>query len=104
VWAAIERWATEYVSIYYEADDDVKLDMELQEWWREICEIGHGDHANAPAQLPDDDVALDPRGPHVPRHPQQHLHLIHASIHQPPDRVKILRLIHASIHQIGPCR
>jgi linoleate 9S-lipoxygenase len=47
VWAAIERWAAEYVSIYYKTDDDVKLDTELQEWWREIREIGHGDHANA---------------------------------------------------------
>jgi linoleate 9S-lipoxygenase len=47
VWAAIERWVTEYVSIYYKTDDDVKSDSEVQEWWREIREIGHGDHANA---------------------------------------------------------
>lgn len=43
VWSAIESWVDEYCSIYYPNDQTVKADNELQAWWKEIHEIGHGD-------------------------------------------------------------
>ncbi|XP_021742500.1 probable linoleate 9S-lipoxygenase 5 [Chenopodium quinoa] len=43
VWSAIETWVQEYCSSYYESDDMVATDPELQSWWKEIREIGHGD-------------------------------------------------------------
>jgi linoleate 9S-lipoxygenase len=43
VWSAIESWVNEYCSIYYPNDSAVKSDTELQAWWKEIREVGHGD-------------------------------------------------------------
>jgi linoleate 9S-lipoxygenase len=43
VWSAIEKWVYEYCLIYYPDDSTVKTDTELQEWWKEIREVGHGD-------------------------------------------------------------
>ncbi|KAF3336257.1 putative linoleate 9S-lipoxygenase 5 [Carex littledalei] len=43
VWSAIESWVNEYCSLYYPKDSDVKSDTELQAWWKEIREVGHGD-------------------------------------------------------------
>uniref|UniRef100_A0A803KQD5 Lipoxygenase domain-containing protein n=1 Tax=Chenopodium quinoa TaxID=63459 RepID=A0A803KQD5_CHEQI len=43
VWSAIETWVQEYCSSYYESDDMVATDPELQFWWKEIREVGHGD-------------------------------------------------------------
>ncbi|KAH7277877.1 hypothetical protein KP509_38G012900 [Ceratopteris richardii] len=48
VWAAIKKWVMDYVGIYYKADSDVQEDPELQAWWKEVTEIGHGDHKGAP--------------------------------------------------------
>jgi linoleate 9S-lipoxygenase len=43
VWSAIESWVNEYCSIFYPNDFTVKSDTELQSWWKEIREVGHGD-------------------------------------------------------------
>ncbi|KAJ3670654.1 hypothetical protein LUZ60_008080 [Juncus effusus] len=43
VWSAIELWVNEYCSIYYPNDDNVIHDNELQAWWKEVREVGHGD-------------------------------------------------------------
>uniref|UniRef100_A0A7C9EY24 Lipoxygenase domain-containing protein n=1 Tax=Opuntia streptacantha TaxID=393608 RepID=A0A7C9EY24_OPUST len=43
IWSAIEKWVREYCSFYYKTDEMVVNDTELQGWWREIREEGHGD-------------------------------------------------------------
>jgi len=43
IWNAIKTWVHDYVSLYYVTDDMVKKDRELQTWWREVVEKGHGD-------------------------------------------------------------
>ncbi|KAJ4762749.1 Lipoxygenase [Rhynchospora pubera] len=43
VWSAIESWVNEYCSLYYPNDSAVISDKELQAWWKEIREVGHGD-------------------------------------------------------------
>jgi linoleate 9S-lipoxygenase len=43
IWFAIDSWVKEYLSLYYENDDAVKSDTELQAWWTEIRNVGHGD-------------------------------------------------------------
>jgi len=43
VWSAIENWVTEYCRIYYPNDDVLQEDTELQAWWKEVREVGHGD-------------------------------------------------------------
>ncbi|CAN6362945.1 unnamed protein product [Urochloa humidicola] len=43
VWWAIERWVKEYTDIYYPNDSEVQRDVELQAWWKEVREEGHGD-------------------------------------------------------------
>ncbi|CAN6371889.1 unnamed protein product, partial [Urochloa humidicola] len=43
IWSAIERWVKEYVDIYYPNDGEVERDVELQAWWKEVREEGHGD-------------------------------------------------------------
>ena len=47
LWDAIQSWAHDYIVIYYENDKNVEEDRELQEWWKEIKEVGHGDHKDA---------------------------------------------------------
>jgi len=48
IWSAIETWVTEYCSIYYPSDAEVQGDAELQAWWKEIREVGHGDKREEP--------------------------------------------------------
>lgn len=48
IWFAIKNWVEEYCSFYYEDDDTVKEDRELQSWWKELREEGHGDMKNEP--------------------------------------------------------
>ncbi|XP_008777614.1 linoleate 9S-lipoxygenase 6-like [Phoenix dactylifera] len=48
VWSAIEAWVNEYCSIYYPGDAVVQADAELQAWWKEIREVGHGDKKDEP--------------------------------------------------------
>eukprot|EP00253_Pinus_taeda_P032506 PITA_32506 len=43
IWFAIVSWVKEYLSLYYQNDDAVKSDTELQAWWTEIRNVGHGD-------------------------------------------------------------
>ncbi|KAL8524651.1 hypothetical protein ACS0TY_014305 [Phlomoides rotata] len=46
IWSAIESWVKEYCCVYYLTDDKVKEDTELQQWWKEVREEGHGDLKN----------------------------------------------------------
>ncbi|KAL8155562.1 putative linoleate 9S-lipoxygenase 5 [Apium graveolens] len=48
VWSAIKSWVTDYCSLYYKTDEVVQNDTELQSWWKEIREVGHGDKKDEP--------------------------------------------------------
>ncbi|CAA6659113.1 unnamed protein product [Spirodela intermedia] len=48
VWSAIEEWVEAYCTIYYPSDKTVQEDTELQAWWREVREVGHGDKKDEP--------------------------------------------------------
>ncbi|KAK6929981.1 Lipoxygenase, C-terminal [Dillenia turbinata] len=48
IWSAIETWVTEYCSFYYPTDDLVQSDSELQSWWTELRNEGHGDLKDEP--------------------------------------------------------
>ncbi|WCJ43140.1 Linoleate 9S-lipoxygenase 1 [Euphorbia peplus] len=48
IWSAINTWVKNYCSIYYNSDETVAKDPELQSWWNEIQETGHGDKKNEP--------------------------------------------------------
>ncbi|KAF5184636.1 Lipoxygenase [Thalictrum thalictroides] len=43
IWSAIEEWVQDYCSFYYSTDDSVQGDLELQAWWKELRNEGHGD-------------------------------------------------------------
>ncbi|KAG6628906.1 linoleate 9S-lipoxygenase 5-like isoform X1 [Carya illinoinensis] len=43
IWTAIKTWVTEFCSIFYEDNNSVETDSELQAWWWEIQYVGHGD-------------------------------------------------------------
>ncbi|MQI32213.1 hypothetical protein EI016_23750, partial [Escherichia coli] len=46
IWAAIKSWVQEYVSFYYKSDAAIGHDSELQAFWKELVEVGHGDKKN----------------------------------------------------------
>ncbi|XP_010530359.1 PREDICTED: linoleate 9S-lipoxygenase 5, chloroplastic-like [Tarenaya hassleriana] len=48
IWSAIETWVTEYCSYYYKTDKAIQVDTELQAWWSELRNVGHGDKKNEP--------------------------------------------------------
>ncbi|KAM3290597.1 hypothetical protein P3S67_018886 [Capsicum chacoense] len=48
IWSAIKSWVTEYCNFYYKSDDAVQKDTELQGWWKELREKGHGDKKDEP--------------------------------------------------------
>lgn len=48
MWAAIKKWVADYCAIYYADDGAVARDSELQGWWSEVRNVGHGDLADAP--------------------------------------------------------
>lgn len=48
IWSAIETWVSEYCSFYYPTDDFVQGDYELQSWWHEVRNVGHGDRKDEP--------------------------------------------------------
>ncbi|CAK9186384.1 unnamed protein product [Ilex paraguariensis] len=48
IWSAIETWVTEYCSFYYPTDDMIQDDCELQSWWTELRQVGHGDKKKEP--------------------------------------------------------
>ncbi|RYR39180.1 hypothetical protein Ahy_A09g044651 [Arachis hypogaea] len=48
IWFAIKIWVEDYCSVYYKDDESIKKDAELQSWWKEIREKGHGDKKDEP--------------------------------------------------------
>lgn len=48
IWAAIKSWVEEYCHFYYKSDDMIQGDAELQAWWKELREKGHGDKKDEP--------------------------------------------------------
>ncbi|KAL6614019.1 hypothetical protein ACP70R_036289 [Stipagrostis hirtigluma subsp. patula] len=48
IWNAIEQWVTEYLAIYYPDESVLQADEELQAWWKEVREVGHGDLKDEP--------------------------------------------------------
>ncbi|XP_047336921.1 probable linoleate 9S-lipoxygenase 5 [Impatiens glandulifera] len=46
IWSAIKTWVEDYCNFYYKTDETVKNDKELQAWWKELKEVGHGDKKN----------------------------------------------------------
>ncbi|XP_050218831.1 probable linoleate 9S-lipoxygenase 5 [Mercurialis annua] len=48
VWSAIQTWVEEFCALYYPTDDLVQDDCELQSWWTEIRNEGHGDKKDEP--------------------------------------------------------
>ncbi|GAB2247939.1 hypothetical protein Droror1_Dr00007821 [Drosera rotundifolia] len=48
VWSAIEKWVDEYCTHYYPADELIQRDTELQSWWTELRNKGHGDLKDEP--------------------------------------------------------
>ncbi|XVF06081.1 hypothetical protein REPUB_Repub06bG0017600 [Reevesia pubescens] len=48
IWFAIEKWVRDYCSFYYKTDEMVQQDPELQAWWKELREVGHGDKKDEP--------------------------------------------------------
>lgn len=48
IWSAIKTWVEDYCKFYYETDDLIRKDTELQAWWKELREQGHGDKKDAP--------------------------------------------------------
>ncbi|KAH9328231.1 hypothetical protein KI387_000339, partial [Taxus chinensis] len=43
IWGALKSWVCDYTSLYYRDDQTVESDEEVQAWWKEIIEVGHGD-------------------------------------------------------------
>ncbi|KAM1095501.1 hypothetical protein EV1_010459 [Malus domestica] len=48
IWFAIRTWVADYCSFYYKTDDIIQKDTELQSWWKELVEEGHGDKKDEP--------------------------------------------------------
>ncbi|KAL8253762.1 hypothetical protein R6Q59_031983 [Mikania micrantha] len=48
IWFAIKTWVDDYCSFYYKSDEMVHNDTELQSWWKELREEGHGDKKDEP--------------------------------------------------------
>ncbi|KAK4802714.1 hypothetical protein SAY86_000917 [Trapa natans] len=48
IWASIKTWVEDYCSFYYTGDEMVQEDTELQSWWSELVQKGHGDKKDEP--------------------------------------------------------
>ena len=48
IWDDIKSWVEEYVSFYYKSAEELQKDPELQAWWKELVEVGHGDLKDKP--------------------------------------------------------
>ncbi|XP_057992070.1 probable linoleate 9S-lipoxygenase 5 [Hevea brasiliensis] len=48
IWSAIKTWVEEYCAFYYPTNELVRNDNELQSWWTEIRNVGHGDKKDEP--------------------------------------------------------
>lgn len=46
IWTAIQAWVTDFCMLFYTDDASVRSDEELQAWWSEIRNVGHGDKRN----------------------------------------------------------
>ncbi|KAG6543880.1 hypothetical protein Mapa_014720 [Marchantia paleacea] len=48
VWNTSKEYVSNYVDLFYSRDKQVQEDVELQAWWKEIREVGHGDKKDEP--------------------------------------------------------
>jgi lipoxygenase len=48
IWNCIKQWASDYLSVYYNSDEDITGDEELQAWWDEVRTKGHADKKDEP--------------------------------------------------------
>ncbi|CAO2044923.1 unnamed protein product [Urochloa humidicola] len=48
IWDSIKQWAVDYVNVYYKSDEAVAGDAELQAFWDEVRNVGHGDKKDEP--------------------------------------------------------
>ncbi|KAJ4830015.1 hypothetical protein Tsubulata_001849 [Turnera subulata] len=48
LWDAIKEWVTDYVNHYYPKPEYILSDNELQAWWNEVRNVGHGDKKDKP--------------------------------------------------------
>ncbi|XP_062020100.1 linoleate 9S-lipoxygenase 5-like [Rosa rugosa] len=46
IWIAIQAWVTDFCMLFYADDASVRSDEEVQAWWSEIRNVGHGDKRN----------------------------------------------------------
>jgi len=47
LWGALKDYITDHVKIFYDRDAEVKNDPELQTFWNEVRNVGHGDKKDA---------------------------------------------------------
>jgi hypothetical protein len=47
LWGALKDYITDHVKIFYDRDAEVKNDPELQAFWNEVRNVGHGDKKDA---------------------------------------------------------
>uniref|UniRef100_A0A0D6QR96 Lipoxygenase n=1 Tax=Araucaria cunninghamii TaxID=56994 RepID=A0A0D6QR96_ARACU len=43
IWSTLKQWVRDYLSLYYKSDESIKADREVQAWWKEAVNVGHGD-------------------------------------------------------------
>ncbi|XP_060196669.1 linoleate 13S-lipoxygenase 2-1, chloroplastic-like [Lycium barbarum] len=48
LWDILKQWVTDYVNHYYPQTNLIESDKELQAWWSEIKNVGHGDKKDEP--------------------------------------------------------
>ncbi|KAK6802420.1 hypothetical protein RDI58_000200 [Solanum bulbocastanum] len=48
LWDILKQWVTNYVNHYYPQTNLIESDEELQAWWSEIKNVGHGDKKDEP--------------------------------------------------------
>ncbi|KAL3379266.1 hypothetical protein AABB24_000135 [Solanum stoloniferum] len=48
LWDILKQWVTNYVNHYYPQTNLIESDKELQAWWSEIKNVGHGDKRDEP--------------------------------------------------------
>lgn len=48
LWDILKQWVTDYVNHYYPQANLIESDKELQAWWSEIKNVGHGDKKDEP--------------------------------------------------------
>uniref|UniRef100_A0A0C9S647 Lipoxygenase n=1 Tax=Wollemia nobilis TaxID=56998 RepID=A0A0C9S647_9CONI len=50
LWFALKEWVSDYLSLYYKDSEAIHRDKELQAWWDEIVNVGHGDLKDDPTR------------------------------------------------------